>query len=435
MLSKFFKNPINSTAIHPIFFALDFRASTGKQDSLQNYVKRETDYDIAFCSAWQFAFNDALGKRKFDNIENKTGFLIGLLENIHDQSLQHLPKVREVIVGNQKGYQRIHGRATEWNYYGLVKDWTANQAGLQEFIEAILDGKKKGFNELNIRLEETDQRLILKENGLYVLLEGDRLQKLDLSRENIIKKILDEFNKGPCKDGSDRIIVYILKHHQQRLHREHEILTAFLEKMEHAETNEAKTKTIALMIRDLMQMHLYWDGNGRALFIFANWLMDLYDLSPFYPTNMCIFDANSIDKMYSEIIQGQQRFVAAFGSKEELTSGLKAYSRCISELKNLITNGQYSPADLKTLNATFASRDLNLLFRQMATNSNKLPILEYMLVNQDQLNIDIHEKGKTSGKDAFDIAKEKNNEPAIDLLSEDWPDQQANIQSVLFSGS
>jgi Fic/DOC family len=430
VFSKFFQKNNNNKeekVTHPTYFIIDFQTLKGNQDTLQNYIKREPNYDLAFCSAWQFVFGSLAHKEKFEAGQDKVNFLIKFLDSIHDNSLQHMPNRRKIYRDNRRigyGYQAIQGRA-EFNYYGIYKDWTSDQKGIEELIQEILDGKKYGFNELNIKLEETEQRLILTENGLH-LLEGEVLKKLELSRNKIIKTIIDEYNKGPCSDGSDRLILMVVKNSKERSIRQQLIFSEFLEKIQLSRTNEDKINTIASFMRDLMQLHLYWDGNGRSLFIFANWLLWVNDLPLFYPTNMCVFDANSHEKMYSEVNEGQKRFSELFGNKENLTGALNNYQTLITKLKQLINDPGISREDRETLNNTFLSRELNLLFRQSATSPNKINILKFLLENASILNVDIYEKGKTSGKDALEVAKSNCNGLAVEELSIHWLPNQRN---------
>lgn len=432
MLNHFFQkhtSDIKSKITHPLYFLMDFCGHDGKQDILQNYIKREPNYDLAFCSTWQLAFGDSSNQKHFEMAPDKEYFLVDFLNAIQDKSLSHLPAMREVAVGERIGYQRIHGRAEHFNYYGLVKDRTTDEAGVKELIEGILSGQKQGFNELRIVLEEMDCQLVLKEDGLYVLDDNVDLKKLDLTSQEVIDAVLKEYHKGACSNQQDRLCVIIRKSLEERMARERGIFSNFLADMKKAETDETKIKTIALVIRDLMQLHLYWDGNGRSLFLFANWLLHTHHLPLFYPTNMCVFDANSIDKMYKEIIEGQQRFTDSFGTKDELTEGLNTYRTLILDLEKLIYTQALPTKELSILNTSFAKRELNLLFRQLTTNTNTIGILKFLLDNADALHVNIFEKGKASGKDALDVAKEHHNEAAIELLSTYWPAEQASLKA------
>jgi hypothetical protein len=132
--------------------------------------------------------------------------------------------------------------------------------------------------------------------------------------------------------------------------------------------------------------------------------------------------------MNNEVIQGQKRFATMFSDESSLTTALKKYHDLMLELHNLISDSTLSEKDFITLNTNFKNRDLNLLFRQSATNSNKIEILKFLLNNASILNVNIYEKGKKSQKDAHDVAVEFSNNLAIAELSPHWLSKQINTE-------
>ena len=131
-------------------------------------------------------------------------------------------------------------------------------------------------------------------------------------------------------------------------------------------------------------------------------------MAPFYPNNMCVFDANSVNTMVKEVVEGQERFSSMFGTNEELTENLKEYKFTVESLKT-----KYSK--FNDLMKTIKDRNFNLLLRQAATIKNSTELLEYLLKNMHILNIDINSKGQKSGT-ALDVAINQGNGPAEKLL-------------------
>jgi ankyrin repeat protein len=159
---------------------------------------------------------------------------------------------------------------------------------------------------------------------------------------------------------------------------------------------------------------MFADGNGRTVFIFANLLLSMNNLPPFYPNNMCIFDANSMPRMVREVIEGQKRFRAMFGTKEEFNHNLEAYKKAVENLSALILT---KFTKIKSIVTALNERNFNLLLRQSAISEDRIELLKFLLENHSFLNIDPSSAGQTSGT-ALDIAKKHGNEEACRLLKE-----------------
>lgn len=420
--------PLNKN--HATQFIIDFRNASGGQDTLQDYVERETDYDLAFCDTWQSYFGkpdfkkvsqDLLfGKENNTNILEKIHYLMQLLEKIQIISLQHLADFK--TVGNK--YKPLKGRA-KFNWFGLVKDHTADEKGICHLVNAILTGEKQGFNILQINTDSPTKYFLVNETGL-IAIRGQEMYAIDYSKEQIIDFVVTEFNKGKCQGKQLRLGLQSVKSIEERITQEQKLFQIFFEKMQHADTEQAKIETIATTMQDIMQLHIYCDGNGRSLFILANWLFWLLDIPLFYPDNMCIFDANSLKKMCSEIAEGQDRFRDLFSDELTLTTALTSYRESILKLSNLINNSKLPKNDLQTLNTNLKKRNVNILFRQSAAHAEGIKILKFLIENKDILNINIYEKGQKSGKDALDVAKDHANDLAINELSCHWPCEPSN---------
>ena len=90
-------NPLNAN--NAIRFIIDFRNADGSQDTLQDYINREPDYDLAFCKTWQTVFGELENKKLihdflFEKTDDRTPskkieFLVNYLELIQENSLQH----------------------------------------------------------------------------------------------------------------------------------------------------------------------------------------------------------------------------------------------------------------------------------------------------------------------------------------------------------
>lgn len=393
-------------------FMIDYVSVTGALESLQDYVRRETNYDLAFCTAWQFLFDDK-HRKNYNESSNQPLFLVKLLDDLQAKAMGHLPHHHEIDLGyGQTGIQPIQGRVSfAYNYYGLVKDWSADEAGIQELVSDILTGKKGDFNELVIHSDTPGKGPhVLKNDGLYIETHSS-LKKLPLSTREIMDFILKEFRKGPSKSGSDRMNLYVI-HGGKRTERELMILSQYCEEIKSAETPDQKIHVIGNTMRNLMQLHLYYDGNGRSMVMLANWLLYTNGLPLFYPDNMCIFDANSLKKIHQLITDGQTRFRHLFHDEPRLTASLTAWRETVMALNELINAQPLIKKELDVLKISFKNRDFNLLLRQSAANPRIIDLLRFLLRQKDALNIDVFAKGK-SGKDVFDVANERNNQDAI----------------------
>lgn len=400
---------MNSLTCHSTKFMLDLEVAwDGTQGNMQHYIKREPGYDLAFCEAWNKV--DAVKDIKL----TKSAAFLKLLDKIQQCALEHLPLTR--CIGTK--HQIIQGRA-EINFYGLSKNANSDEQGIKDIIKKLwIDGES--FNFIT-KENDPDKRYVVNKDEFYEMFAGGTrkvilIQNTPDSRqetfEQITQVLIPLYNQGLCPDGSDRMIIYHLTNHFEREKKAIQILDSYFEEIITKESSIEKIKTISATIRDLMQLHLYYDGNGRTLYMFANLLLYQNDLPPFYPRNMCMFDGNSIETMVAEILAGQERFASMFGDAPHLTAELKKYQATVIELQKFIEE-HFSDSFL--LRKSVQERNFNLLLRQSASNPKNITLLKYLINNLETLDIDIHSKGEKSGN-ALDVAVKFHNAEAIELL-------------------
>ncbi|MDP1879920.1 MAG: Fic family protein [Parachlamydiaceae bacterium] len=371
--------------------------NTNTQPTLQNFILREKNYDLAFCSAWEKGM-------QLESFKNSKSFL-NALDEIYSLAMSHLPKFERV----GKGFKPLQGRTFALNYYGLLKNVCSDEEGIKDIIRKIWIDQEDDLelclrnNELCYVVSKDNVILDSDENTIPMNLVGDTRQETLSQIFNLLMPLYTNEN-GSLDPG-------VLCRKSNGVEREKKALKTidrYFELINLEDSPVNKIRVIASTIRDLMQIHLYFDGNGRSLYILANVLFKQNNLQPFYPKNMCMFDGNSIEKMESELLEGQERFSTFFGSLSDLNDRLKNYSDCIIELKNLTNNH-------KTVQKLFDERNFNLLLRQSASNSITLDLLEFLLANATTLPIDIFSRGEKFGN-ALDIAKKYENLQGIALL-------------------
>lgn len=389
---------------------LDMKAPLGNQNSLQDYIEREPGYDLAFCAAWKEV--DSVKDEKVET-PNK---LLYLLDQIQRCALQHLPRVRQV----DKGYQIIHGRA-EMNYFGLTDNVNCNLEGIKEVIRKIWIDQNP-FTLITIDEMNPKRRLILTKDCFFAsysdeqknkTIENYRASTAEATCNTITKQLAGHFQKGICQNGLDRMILFINIPLKEREKMALSILDSYFVEKTHAVSPEAKIKTIFKAISALSQLHLYYDGNGRSLYMLANLLLYQEGLPLFYPENMCIFEASDINTITKKILEGQDRFKILFGTAKTISKGLTEYAEAVIKTKKIIADNYPTNS---YLNRSFTSRNFNLLLRQCAIDKKYFPLLKFLVNNSTILSIDLSSRGKKSGS-AIDIAKSNNNSDAIQLLN------------------
>jgi Fic/DOC family len=397
--------PQFNTHSHPTQFLIDLEdmGGKGKPCTLKSFMEREKNYDLAFCKAWKVFIINA------DTPLPDSNAFLHLLDTIQSAALSHLSEFK-----TEKELQTLQGRACKeegFNYFCLSSQ-CSDRGGVQDLINKIFSGENL---ELHIRKINKDYFILnnkkfTKKNML--LNEAETIFfKTDNAKNYIMNTILSFY-----RDMGTKEIRYILVVNQtmgrQRQEKALEIIDLYFKKIREAESEEDKIKIVAFAMRDLLQLHLYWDGNGRSLYILANLLLHQNGLPLFYPTNMCLFDANSIKKIVEEIKEGQKRFKFFFGNKTMLTQGLELYSKTVQKLQTLV-KAQFS--SFPKISNSLSERNFNLLLRQSSSDKEFFLLLKFLLKHSKELGIDIASFGEKSGT-ALDVAKKFNNEEGIGLL-------------------
>lgn len=408
---------INLQSVHPVHptqFMLDLENQNEQPRTLQSFVERESDYDLGFYLGWKVFVDHK------DILLEDSSHLLNLLDKIQKCALSHLPEIRTL----RTGFQFIHGRAGIqgcFNYFGLSKGYCSDEQGIKDLIRKIwVDGENfqfntKAKNDVDYYILTNNQLSLMKQGNakeMTVVLKNE-VDKIQETTQKIFDILIPLYRLGLCKNGVDRITVLNPMSADIREKKALKFFDHYLEEIKKAGSDKEIRRIISETMRNLLQLHLYWDGNSRSLYILANLLLHINGLSLSYPKNMCLFDANSVETMISELEIGQKRFKQMFGDETTLTTGLHAY---INSLKNL--QKEIKRVNIEALNKSFNERNFSLLLRQSASNSKKeyIDLLKYLLDNAANLGIDIHAKGQTSGT-ALDVATKRKNEEAITLLT------------------
>jgi hypothetical protein len=400
-------NPLSQRS-HCTQFMLDFVPYEHKKqkNSFQDYMKREGNYDLSFCESWLNHVNaDVIGDAEK---------LLEFFMKIQKTAMKHIELIGKISEG-----QKYQSGIFIGNRYDVGKELNSDAEGIKKLARQIWFRKRE--KRITIFSEEKGPREIyfLENEGFFKnipnklppkLIDNDGSEKLFNS---IFDKILNCYDKGHLKDGSFPLIIQSTYFTVEGKKNEaFKLFNKYLTSIKENKTNEEKIRSICKLCRELEQLHLFHDGNGRSVFILANLLLGWNGLDPFYPQNMCVFDANSLEKMFQEVVEGQERFAFMFGSKAQFNKDLNIYKQEVERLA-LIVNKKFSKLSLVT--EPFKERNFNLLLRQSAANKITQEILEFLLQNLSSLNIDINSKGKTSGT-VMDVAINNKNEEAISLL-------------------
>jgi hypothetical protein len=387
---------------------VDLVDPNNKPRTLQSFIEKENGYDIAFARAWSVFTSEK--SNRFQNSKQ----MLQVLDRIQDLSLSHLPALKHV---NGNNYIRIRGKVdSQYNWFDLSKDWNTDPEGLTDIIHKVWNDTKLDLA-LEMRDENEDVFLFNRKgffkkvppNGLPIhMRNGNNDEKVLLEINN---RIFHCFNLPHRLNNLARMFFSIYATPEARAEEATRVAKTYLREIQSCKSNDEKLKIIANTLRDLLQIHMYWDGNGRSLYIFANLLLYQNDLSLCYPKNMAIFEVYSIPRIIQEIKEGQKRFTEMFGNETELSNGIKAYAKSIEELSSKLS----SVDEGNSLSNPFQSRDLNLLLRRAASSPKCIDLLKFLLGHTQELNIDIHSRGKTSGS-ALEVATLKKNQEAVDLL-------------------
>lgn len=420
----------NTPSIHCTQFMLDFCPEWSNQNanSLQHYVMREENYDLNFCAAWLNHSNT----ESIDDAEQYFEFFM----KIQKVAMLHIEQLGRTSMGQsyESGICAIKGYG-----YDVNKGFCSNFEGIKELARQIWFDQKKVTIILYSKMREDnyykfrdvcvlENKRFYKRIGYYNLSSNRferRSQKIweeinDYSENQfakILDKIHDYYDVEAVKGHVPVFITSQYENLEEKKAKAIELFNDYLLGIRDLTSKDEKIVKICELCRELEQLHLFFDGNGRSVYILANILLDWNGLNLFYPRNMCMFDANSLSTMVQEIIEGQERFASMFGSKEQLSKHLSEYHVTVVSLVEL-TKEKFSK--FNAIMTSVKERNFNLLLRQSAAKKEAQELLEFLLKHMQTLNIDIHSKGEKSGT-AMDVAIKNENEVAINLLSEYLP--------------
>lgn len=393
---------------HSTYFMIDHTRSfsikkTFLMGTFQDFVEREPGYDTAFHQAFKYSLVNR--NINYDTPEK----LFELFTSIHRFAVTHL----------KKDAQESCGYSFKSQNFVILKGPACNSYGLKALIEKIW--KHKASFELRLRLG-SDRMIILNSTNCY---EVERYKVEDTIQE-AIKPVYEHPEEVSLEEISEEWLKvfekkkpFFLTNGTKREKREILVLESAKKYLLTLASKgllgeEAVMQAIAVFMQDLMQLHYFNDGNARTCYLLANLLMLQNGLAPFYPDNMCLFDANSISKMVRQMSKGVHTFAEKFGSIEQLESSLDEYYQTVENLKILL--GELAPSN--GANLIERGRFEHLLRKMAAKNDSKsLEILTFLISNAPILNIDLFAKGDRSGKTALEIAKYFSNEKAVALLS------------------
>lgn len=410
----------SSPRLHPTTFFLDrCHPITGKQDTLQEYVNREDNSDVSFCQAW-LGMNRVLKIAIYERSPNSQE-LLNILDVIQKHALSHFPPFQFI---NPFIVKPIHGKTEVPNWYGISKGTNADEQGIIDLIRKIWVDKETC--ELVVTPEDSnlDQVYVLRRDALILITDDDQQKTIYTNEtstcQNTLEKINDLFvslfddgintteNGKPIKYDRMKLVCYGTAEERQR--KALKILGNLFTNIKAKESEREKIELICITARDLMQQHPYYDGNARAVFIFANFLLRINGLQAFYPQNMCMFDANSVERMVQEVQGGQERLTSSYGSEDDLTNGLDKYLQALQNASPLVK-------DSHILLKIFSSRNFDLLLRQASQSLEDINLVSFLLEHIETLNIDKSAKGEKSGT-PLDVALKANNTAAVKLLQQ-----------------
>lgn len=387
------------SCINPSQFMVDFQCAAGGQENIQDYVKREPGYDVAFCNAWEEM--DAV---KDNLLTDSQGFL-ALLDKIHKYAISHLPGDKQ-------------GRSNSGIFFALIKNQNSNEQGIKDIIKKIWINREpfhliasNAFSGEIWRLSN-DAIYDISEKHDIAIIENKNLNNNEVVFDEICGDLIKFYNQDLLLANAPPLIIYQETNINQREQRAIQIIDQYFCEIKTKTSTVEKITTVCAVIRDLSQLHLYIDGNGRSLYMMANLLLYQNGLESCYPRNMCIFEGNSLEKQLQEVEEGQQRFTSMFESLPTLTKALKDYRNTVKKLEGIVKT---SFSKIPSLNQSVKERNFNLMLRQAAAEPQGSQLLELLLENKDILAVNIFSQGSTSGN-ALHIASKYGNTVAIELL-------------------
>lgn len=375
--------------------------------SFQCFSKREPGYDTTFYKAFKYCFGQK------NSLYHSAEELFIAFGDIHDIAIKHRGE-------KYRGSYQFH------QMFDLVDGPTCNLDGVKELVQKIWI--KKIPTQLMLQSGPDENISLLPEGCFRVTKEGqnDRVDTLysehdPVSLERVYEEWIEAFQ------NKKRLFVFNQTPQAERFRLIANAANTYLNSLKSSAPAEKQTiiRAIATFMQDLMQLHYFNDGNGRACYLFANLLMLQNGLPPFYPDNMCLFDANSVEEMVFQINKGMKTFTEKFDSIEHLETSLSKYYQTVEALKELVHHK--APSIDKNLTK---QRRFEHLLRKVAKNSDYLDVVAFLIRNAFSLGIDLFARGDKSGKTALESAIQFKNQEAEALLSCCLSEKSEELQAL-----
>lgn len=382
-----------------------------EQNSFHDYMKREDNYDLSCCDAWI----NYITTEQIDDAEK----LFELFLKIQSTAMQHFERIGKTREGGTYPSGIYVGGS-----YCVSNHLVSDLEGIKELVSQIWFDKKNtlltvysekkadGFHDIYLLANDGFYKRNPKLDRNFKIFSNDSSQE---TFNKIFQVIQTHYDIGLLPGGFSPL--RIQSTYANKESKQEKAITLFrdyLISIKDLDSNEEKISKICYLCRELEQLLLFYDGSGRSVFILANLLARWRGLTPFYPLNICIFDANSLKTMVRELMAGQKRFAMMFGSQHQFTKNLNEYKITVQNLVEL-TNAKFSQSDAIAIMKFVKARNFNLLLRQSAARKNAKELLAFLLQNLSSLNIDINSKGEKSGT-ALEVAIKSGNKEAISLL-------------------
>lgn len=389
---------------HPTLFLHDFRDHHNAPVRLTKFMLNEIDYDVSMVAA----FGVMLKTAKVMHIAHEKRFL-SLMDTIQSVATDHIESSDRFLPGRVNGPNSFH----------LTSIHTSNSEGIKDLIRTIWIKKEdfilyvKPQDDISYQLTPRSFTLSLapfKTFKTLIASTGD--PTIDKTHLAMLDRYFVGLYENSMESQRGNFKLYSCNSPKNREVRSLHLIRDYFETLDKKTTDVEKIECISLLMRDLLQQHLYYDGNGRTIYLLANFLMIQNNLAPFYPVNMCIFDANSLDRMVGEVIEGQKRFVEFFGDFNTLSEKLKAYDQKLDELCSLLRE-----QSLYELFEAYDRRDFTEIFKVSASDERYFDLFKFMLRNIRHFNTEYSREYNTDT--ARVIARSNQNFDLLDYLQTD----------------
>lgn len=182
--------------------------------------------------------------------------------------------------------------------------------------------------------------------------------------------------------------------------------------MEMKKGPEEPLTLIASTVHALAQLHLYSVQERHTLYLFSNFLLSQYGLSPSYPSSLSMFMKGKSDQatVDHELRTGQERFTTLFSNAMALNEGLRRYAETVWELTQMCK-------EVPSLHHMVQGRKFALLLTKLVKEKPiDISLIEYLIGHASILNLALTAIGKKGWDQVCKMAKEQGNETLPLLL-------------------